>query len=46
MLHLVYHKRNPIFTTVVHGSIFQKIFNIITWEKTLREDIIFTQLLR
>ena len=46
MLDLVYHKSNPLFTTVVDGNIFLKIGKTITWEKTLQEDIIFTQLLQ
>ena len=36
MLELLYHKRNPLITTVVYGSIFLKTFKIITGEKNVR----------
>ena len=36
------HKRNPLITTVVNGSIFLKIFNL---RETLAEDIIFARVL-
>ena len=36
MLDLLYHKRNPSITTVVDGSIFEKIFKTITGGKNFR----------
>ena len=36
-LDLVYHKRNPLFITIVDASVFLKIFKTITWEKHVRK---------
>ena len=35
MLDLVYHISNPLFMTVVDGSIFLKIGKTINWEKNI-----------
>ena len=45
MLDLLYHKLNPIITTIVDSSIFL-IFNAILERKMLEEDITFTRVLQ
>ena len=47
ILDSLYHKLNPLFTTFVDGSIFEKMFKaIISEKKEIVEDITFTQLLQ
>ena len=41
MLELLYHNRNPLITTVVHGSIKKNNLRLSLERKTLEEDIIF-----
>ena len=43
MLELLYHKRNPLITTVVHGSIKKNHLRLSPERKTLEEDIIFAR---
>ena len=42
MLELLYHKRNPLITTVVHGSIKKNHLRLSPERKT-EEDIIFAR---
>ena len=45
MLDLVYHKGNPLFTTLVMVAVFKKYSRLPLEGKTL-EDITFTRLLQ
>ena len=43
MLELLYHNRNPLIMTVVHGSIKKKHLRLSLERKTLEEDVIFAR---